>query len=343
MKTYRYAGLAVLALFLSQTSFALKAPEWMTGTSKKYPSDKYLIGVGIGSDLDAARASARAEIAKIFQTRIIQSSQEITKERSAQGGGDAGFAAEASNELTTRTSTDDVLQGTEIPETYQDTKKNSYYALAVLDKVKMRQSLSRDMADLEETVESQVALSRKTTSVIDQIRALTAALKARDSRETLLIKKRIVDTGIIPDMPLTLLRPQIVKERGEALKKVLFVLESSDEGNLSGIIGERITGLGFNVVASTAAAAADTVIAVKSSIGVAPVERNNPNWKFYNWNATMAMRDLSDSGKVITAIARQGQVSHISESAARDKAVADAAHTLAVAVGQQLEQYFFGD
>lgn len=342
MRAYRCAGLAACLLLFASALGAAKLPEWTSGASAKYPADKYLVGVGIGTDLDAARSNARAEIAKIFQTRIVQLSQETTKERSAKGGADAGFASEASNELTTRTSTDDVLQGAEIAETYFDKKKKTYYALSVLDKGKTRQNLTREITDLEETAETQIKLSKKAVTVVDEIRALTAALKAVDAKDALLVKKRIVDPVAVPDMPGSLSRAQLQQQRDAAVKKIIFMLEGSGEGNLNGIIGERITGLGFNVTDSSAAAGAATVIALRSAITVAPVDRNNPNWKFYGWNATMEMKDLADQGKVIAAIARQGQSSHISDSAARDKAVAEAAHALAVAVDQQITQYFFG-
>jgi len=344
---YPGASVALIVFLCVQAAFAAKGPDWLGGSSKKYPADKFLIGVGLGSGLDLARSNARAEIAKIFQARIIQSSEETIREHSVQGSGNAGSTCENSNELNTRTSTDDVLQGAEIAETYFDARKQLSYALAILDKGKMRRNLAREISDLEEIIESQEVLAQKAVSVVDEIRALNKSLKTRDRKDVLLAKQRVVDPMPVPEVKTRLSRAEVYQRKEEASRKILFILASGSEDtrNLNGIIGERITGMGFNIADSTSVAGGESasLITVKSRIAVEPTERNNPDWKFYNWSANMEMSDLSNGGRVIAAVTRQGQASHVTESAARDKAVAEAAHALAVAVEQQVTQYIFGE
>jgi hypothetical protein len=346
MKACRCVVIAGLVFLCIGTAFAARVPQWVKGGVSTYPAEQYLTGVGLGSSLDLARANARAEIAKIFQTRIVQSAEETTRERSLRGADDAGTTAENSSALSTKTSTDDILQGTEITETYFDDRARVYYALAVLDKGKMRRALAGEVANLDETIAAQAALAEKAASVVDEIRALNRALQAWDRKDALLVKQRVVDSVPIADGGTPVSRARLQRAREEAAQRIVFALDNgaADGAGLNGIIGERITALGFSIAASTAAAGpAATVIAVQSRIGVEPVERSNPGWKFCNWHAAMEMRDLSHDGRVLAAVTRQGQASHISEAAARDKAVAEAAHALAVTVEQQVRQYLFGE
>ena len=67
-------------LFLSLVlACAARAPEWIHGSSGRYPFDRYMTGVGRGQSEDGARDSARAEIAKIFKTYIASTTQVYTK------------------------------------------------------------------------------------------------------------------------------------------------------------------------------------------------------------------------------------------------------------------------
>ena len=125
---------------VAQPLFAGKAPEWTNGSSAKYSEKIYLIGVGVGDTLDAARSSARAEIAKIFRSRIVQLGQETRSERNSQNGSSSQFAMQQDTALSTSVSTDELLQGVEIAETWLNDKQQTYYALAVLNKKKTQQA-----------------------------------------------------------------------------------------------------------------------------------------------------------------------------------------------------------
>jgi hypothetical protein len=48
-------------------------PDWVRGRSSEFPEQLYVTGLGVGSDPEAARESARAEIARVFRAQVESS------------------------------------------------------------------------------------------------------------------------------------------------------------------------------------------------------------------------------------------------------------------------------
>jgi hypothetical protein len=154
-------------------------------------------------------------------------------------------------------------------------------------------------------------------------------------------RRRIVDPAAIPDLAGTS-RAAVEKQRDELLKHIEFVVLADEDENLVSLIGSRVTARGFRVLPSaTQKTAGATVVTVKGTRTTAAFDRQNPQWKFYNWQAGMDMMD--EEGKVIATVMREGQAAHISESAADAKAVTEAGDALGTAVEAAIGKYFFGE
>lgn len=318
-----------------------KTPDWINGTSNKYPADSFIIGVGIADTVDAARSAARAEIAKVFKARVAQSAQETAKERSTYDGKTSG-SVEA--QMTTKVSTDEILQGVEIAETWTNPKNRTQYALAVLNKVKLRTSLAQDLLDAEETVAAQIKSADAAASVIDKIRALTAALAAMDKKTEIGMKKRVVDPVAVPDVDAGTNRVKLVKQREAAMNKLRFVVfVENDTNNIKSTVGKSLTSAGFKVLPAVPAVpeAGSAVVLITCGIEVEPVDRGNPQWKFYNWKATGEMKESTASESFAT-INQEGQSSHITDDGARKKAIQESITALGTAVDEQINSYILG-
>lgn len=140
----------VLLIFISpSTVYARKAPEWVDGSSKKYPAPQYFIGVGAVS-LDKggkkqrrgwAADRARAEIAKTIRAQV-----EVTTRAERQvtaPGQKRGRPVEARSVLSevVVALASEALEGVEIKGYYRDKKAKTLYALAVLDRPKAARGL----------------------------------------------------------------------------------------------------------------------------------------------------------------------------------------------------------
>lgn len=328
----------------AQPLFAGKAPEWINGSSAKYSEKVYLIGVGVGDTLDAARSSARAEIAKIFRSRIVQSGREIRSERNSQNGSSSQFAMQQDTALSTSVSTDELLQGVEIAETWLNDKQQTYYALAVLNKKKTQQALLQQITDLEEVIAGRLSQAKSAASPLDKLRALNSCLEALNRKDELLARKRVVDPVIVADVSSGSTRADIERQRSDMIGKIRFVLQADDTPNLAARLTEKITRMGFTMISGDADQKSAGIIHLIVSAGttIRFVDRNNLHWKFYGWQGIVSIVDAADRTRVLASAVQEGQTSHITDDAAKAKAISEAVQAVADAAEQEIANYVFG-
>lgn len=326
--------------------FADKVPDWTSGQSRKYPGEKYLIGVGLGKDVDGARSSARAEISKIFKTRVTQSASDASSERLLRDGGETKSSSLAESAQNVTVSTDQELTGSEIAETWFDKKSKTWYALAVLDRHKLRTALAFELSDLEEKIQSLVSQANRSASTIDKIRALVSALSLWDKKEEIAERKRVVDPAAVPDTGDASSRAAIEAERNAAMKTLLFEVDAQgDSAALREIVSDRIAKLGFGIATGGAKAAEKTgatLITVNCRAEIEPFDRGNRQWKFYNWSSGAEISEAKSGGVSFASVSKRGQSSALSDESARKKASLDAAQALGLAVEERISRDIFG-
>lgn len=136
------SNLLLLFFIFSSSAYAGGKPDWINGSSKKYPEPHYFIGVGsTNSEKGSAKQTmswaaerARAELAKILKTEV----NVVSKQERDVKSGDKSHKPQSSSKLNDVIveSSNQVLEGVEVKEYYTDKKTKTIYALAVLDRVK---------------------------------------------------------------------------------------------------------------------------------------------------------------------------------------------------------------
>ena len=111
-------------------------PTWVDMGGAAFKGDKRVYGVGVASNISSislrrstADAQARAELAKIFQSRV----QNLIKNYEASTGDGDKEAAEAHRQEATKIFTEMELSGVEVVDRFFDTEQSTQYALARLD------------------------------------------------------------------------------------------------------------------------------------------------------------------------------------------------------------------
>jgi ribosomal protein S20 len=111
-------------------------PKWVDMGGAAFKSDKRVYGVGVASNISSislrrstADAQARAELAKIFQSRV----QNLIKNYEASTGDGDKEAAEAHRQEATKIFTEMELSGVEVVDRFFDLDQNTQYSLARLD------------------------------------------------------------------------------------------------------------------------------------------------------------------------------------------------------------------
>ncbi len=126
-----------------------KRPDWVSGDSVQYPRESYMTGVGLGDDAAAASDRARAQIAQVFSSLVSVTSEISASEKTT--GLDKDAVTESSQDVaeSVRTSSQKILEGVEIVQTWQDPQTRQYFALAVLDRAKAASSFRQKLAELD--------------------------------------------------------------------------------------------------------------------------------------------------------------------------------------------------
>ncbi|MGC9363011.1 MAG: LPP20 family lipoprotein [Fidelibacterota bacterium] len=176
-------------------------PDWAkTNTHKKYPSSKYLLGVGISDDKTRAVELARADVAKQIQVKIESELETVEQEF---GEDDRHMVT---SEITSRTKTavSETIAGIEIKEVQK--KRGQYYALAVMNKANYLAGLEKSMTDISTAVHQYLQNARDLAAKGELTAALDKYLSAeneipqyyvKSSLYTALTGKRYQDARVV--------------------------------------------------------------------------------------------------------------------------------------------------
>ncbi len=305
---------AMFFLILGISSAEGKKPDWLSGKSKKYPEEKYLIGVGVGASMDVARENARAEILKIFKAKITQSVEEVSREESKKKTGAKEVFSSVSVEQRTSVFVDDVLEGIEISQVWHDRRNKTYYSLAALDKKKFKRNLMSQITDMDENILSHLKRSKTGASKLEGLKYLSRARKLSEKKEEMRAKLRVVEDVSLPILLDELSAIRIESMMEKIKDEFLFCVITDDETTvLKKILSERLSDLGFKVVGD--ASLADLIVNAK--LNVVPLHREKTHWKFYTWSGHF---EIKEKEKIISSATMSGTESHPDEKTAFEKA-----------------------
>jgi len=165
---------SLLILMLFTCSALAQVPEWAkTNQHKKYPSSRFLLGVGLGKDKSAAVEAARADVARQIQVRIESELENVESE--FRDGDRSYLKAEIVNR--TKTVVTETIAGLEIAETQEI--KGQYYVLAVLNREKYLSGLEVQMEEVLQRTGQLVSGARELVQAGKVFGALTNYLDAQ--------------------------------------------------------------------------------------------------------------------------------------------------------------------
>ena len=113
-------------------------PAWVDSVDSSYSRARYVAAVGYASDRASAEKNALANLAAFFGQSIQADQTSIhTYQEAVKNGWTAGWTDNLSVQNTIKTSASmDTLVGAEIKEVWLDSRNNTYYAAAVMEKAK---------------------------------------------------------------------------------------------------------------------------------------------------------------------------------------------------------------
>jgi hypothetical protein len=243
------AAMALAALMLAGgCARAPTRPDWVAGNSVKYPARDFMIGRGQAASQTEAADRARAELAKLFQVAIsAESSDTESFQRSSVG---RAVHSEQRWQVTRSVGsvTDQVLEGVQIADLWQDPKTGLYHALAVLSRAQSSARLRTQIAQLDQATAEYRTQARADRDPLDRVGAASRALDAQQQRQSLQQALTIVDgsgQGVPTPWPVAQLRTEL----DDLLKQVHVAAEVKSDplGGLAAALAGGLAVAGFTV------------------------------------------------------------------------------------------------
>jgi hypothetical protein len=332
----RSLGVLILLFFLiscSATSSGPK-PDWVDHQSKKYPENRYLLGVGSGDDEQSAEMNALSAIARIFQVAVKQSQTEISNSLTTKTGDDTQSQWEVQFNEVTELSTQKTLEGAQIVESWVDPAQ-TVHKLAVLDRLKTALILEERIEELDKAVNRDVNTIRRSGDKLQVARSYYRSIQMMMKRDVYNSDLRIVNpTGQGNEFKVSLnstssdLRTFLAQELNMAIE-----ITGPNSEKVKTALVESLTKSGFSVLGQTSNNPPNIII--KGELQFKNLDMPSSN-KFVRWQADFHLVNQID-GKEFGSLQRRGREAHVSYEAAEQRAL----RLLIKQVNQKLSQEIF--
>ncbi len=339
----------MLVLFVGMISsvYAANPPDWVNGSSKKYPEALYLTGVGYADTRQAAEDRAYAAVSKIFTAEINSKTQEWEKYLQSDSKGGSEDSRQINIEQATQVSTKKVLENVSIAEAWLDDSKAIYYALAVMDRQHAASALRDRITSLDLKVEELLKQTRQSADKLKTVRALHAAVENLLLREAYNTELRIVNpTGKGSESGVSLaVISQDLRKFLSGNFKIVVEVDGSHDDRIRAAIVEGLNRQGLPVVpAGSAAPDLQPDLIVKGAVTFEPVQMpagGSPPTRFVRWSASFDLTDRATL-QVIGSVTRQGREGHLTVSEAEARALRAAEQEVTDGVGRQIAEFIYG-
>jgi hypothetical protein len=316
-----------------------KRPEWVDGESIQYPSSHYLTGVGYDPDRKTAEDKARAEIAKIFVTKIDSQTRSYQEYLQTTSKGKSREEQAFSMEEITKVSTHKVLSGVRISQVYQDTEQEPiFYALAVLDRDQSAGILRDKIHGLDREIERLLSKAGAEKDMLATVKYLRQALQKHVLRGAYDAELRIVSQsggGLSSPIHFT----EIKAKLESVLLRDFFVgvsVTGTRAGEIQDALLQGLNEQGFSVSEDLTTAQ----VLVRGTVEIKPLERGTSEWKYVQWRAHFDMVDKGGGG-VFGSVNKTGREGHLNLAQAENRAVRKIRKALTTEIAEQMRRYVF--
>ncbi len=297
------------------------APEWVDGEPPpEYPNAKFVSARGTGETLEAASASAKAELSRIFAAEL-DSQLELVDQETTQGG-----ESESRSDLLVRTtiSSDARLEGVEVPLHWRDRRTRQFWALAVLERNTECLRVRSESRDLITRLDGLAVEARSQANPLLAVRAGIQATGLARRLDGLEARSRVLGSACVVGRSVS--TGEMLAETDARLRGLTFVVRAEDidgrtgrsQGSLPQLrerIAGNLTRLGFQVGPSQGA----DVIPVEARLRLSRVARGT-EWVEYRWEGSAEVGSARQGEPVLIAAESEGAESHPVDATARLRA-----------------------
>ncbi len=185
----------IAALLLLHSSITCASqPDWVDGTPRAYPDNDYITASASASDPERAKDRALGNLSKVFEARIDDQTTTRSDTHVTVKDGDESFTRQHFLSQQVRVSSDKIINGARIAETWKDDKLFVYHALAVLDRKQAGNNIRQEMHRLDEQTQSELQHSQTQADQLVALSALNSAIELQQQRYGLQKMLKVIDS-----------------------------------------------------------------------------------------------------------------------------------------------------
>ncbi len=328
-------------------------PAWIERSSKEFPSDAYLVGLGQADSQPSASARAYAAVARIFQATISAQAQDWDTYLLLEDGGKAQHERRLTLEQVTRVSTDKVLENVRILDAWFDPATGIHYALAGMHRAQAEAALVERITDLDRMVETERDTARRSSAKLATIKHLKRAadhLVLREAYNADLRVVRVSGRGRAAPHRVSELTAEL--EEFLAANLVVGIEMAGEQADtirravMEGLIREGLPvtdrPIGSKEFRDDPRGSAPIVLVVKGSVRLWKADVSDPLFTYVRWCGDFLIIEAATE-RVVGAVSRRGREGHITDREAMTKAIRVMQQELTSDLARSLADHVYGD
>lgn len=334
---------AIVALIAAGCAARSSAPDWVQGERPAaYPKSKYLTAIGAGEDLEAARATAKSELSRIFSAELSSEARLIEEETTR--GGQSTNESSLLVDTTIRTALE--LQGVEAPLHWRDPESGEIWVLAVLERRRECLRIRSEGSDLSTRVDALAADRRAATNPLVALRMARQAAGLAVRLDGLQARSRVLGMQCLPARSIA--TGTLLSDLAAILGELHFVVNAREVDASSGQalgslpqlrerIAEHLTELGFQVGPT----GGRYTIPIEARLRLGRVDRGT-TWVEVRWEGSAEVGSPIPGEPVILTVQGEGAESHPEPGTARLRARQKGEQAMASELARVLRDYLEG-
>ncbi|MFH1729297.1 MAG: LPP20 family lipoprotein [Pseudomonadota bacterium] len=330
----------ILLSFIFVSCVLHKSTAWIDGKDSEYSEVRYFTAVGMGEDRQVAEDDALAGIAKVFKAKVESLSKDYIQSLTIMTENNHSANSQEVFEQITKVSTDRVIKGVTISKVTK--KDNTYYALAVLDRIAAKNRLLETMMEIDEEISLSMKELDSTNNKIIKIRKLNLAQVSLIKREAINQDFRILSgsgQGYDPKYKIADINNLLEKLLYNEL--IIKVKISGDEASrVENTVLEALAKNKFTVKKASFNKSADLLI--EGNITLSSLDHPNKEWFWYKYNVNINIIDLKEKQTIATLSNLNGKEAQLTLDAARIKAINTMEKRIMNELENKISEYVFG-
>lgn len=167
-------------------------PNWVNGESSKYPNSMYVVATGSASDTERAKDRALANLTRVFELRIRESSTTRQDVQVVNQNGSESVNKSQRIMQNVNIQTNKIIDGARVAEQWQSPDL-THYALAVLDRHQAGNNIRQEIARIDKEADFELSTVASKKNPLHQVAVYQRVLASQDQRDALQKTLKVID------------------------------------------------------------------------------------------------------------------------------------------------------